>query len=877
MKRNKLFLFFLSMTIASIVFGQATLSGTITSEADGPLEFALVTIPSLGLGKVTDEKGMYRFDNLPSGRHNVEVNYLGYDAYVSQVRIEAGQSATLDIQLNNSPRAVNEVVVTGVTNPKSSLESSISISTLKPKDIANAGSRTTAEIFRSIPGIRSESSGGEGNSNITVRGVPVSAGGSRYMLLQEDGLPVLLFGDVAFGTQDQFLRYDYSVKRLEAVRGGSASVLTSNSPAGIINLISNTGEVAGGSVGTSIGLDFPQLRTDFAFGSPIGNGLNFHVGGFYRVGDGPRQTGFTSNNGGQIKANLTKNFSNGFARIYVKYLNDRTAAYMPMPVEVSGTNKSPKWGELNAYDAFRGSLHSTQLLKDKTIGGDGNILSSDVADGMHSVSKSFGGEFNISPKSSWTLSNKFRLSSNGGQFIAPFPANVGNAASILGSIPSYKSAVYAGTTTAVDPNANYMRIHLFNTKLNDFNNFINDFSISKSFNKVKVNVGYSKSIQNISMAWHWNTYLMEVNSDKARMINVIDSAGNSLSPNGLLAYGVPAWGNCCNRNFDTKYTIDAPYGNVEITLMDNLNLDAGLRYDLGKVNGSFSGGNGQTAAIDMNGNGKIDANETAVASASSEVTPVDYKYNILSYSVGANYELNTAQSVFARVSKGGSASADRILFSGFNYTNTDDPSLDAQKVNTVNQAELGYKYRKNKLTLNATAFLANTKESNYEATTQKKIDNTYRSIGLELDGIVSITNNLNLRAGLTYTKGEITAARDSSIVGNIPRRLPAVMFNLIPSYSIGSKVNIGFALLGFTKSYAQDNNSLVMPGYLVLNPFINYNIGKYLSLNLSGNNVLNALGITESEEGSITENTSNIVRARPIPGRTFSFGVKYNF
>ncbi len=35
--------------------------------------------------------------------------------------------------------------------------------------------------------------------------------------------------------------------------------------------------------------------------------------------------------------------------------------------------------------------------------------------------------------------------------------------------------------------------------------------------------------------------------------------------------------------------------------------------------------------------------------------------------------------------------------------------------------------------------------------------------------------------------------------------------------------------------------------------------------------------ITESEEGSITENTSNIVRARPIPGRTFSFGVKYNF
>jgi hypothetical protein len=41
--------------------------------------------------------------------------------------------------------------------------------------------------------IRAESSGGEGNANFNVRGVPVSSGGSRYLQLQEDGLPVMLF------------------------------------------------------------------------------------------------------------------------------------------------------------------------------------------------------------------------------------------------------------------------------------------------------------------------------------------------------------------------------------------------------------------------------------------------------------------------------------------------------------------------------------------------------------------------------------------------------------------------------------------------------------------------------------------------------------
>ncbi|TXD97310.1 hypothetical protein FUT87_05120 [Mitsuaria sp. TWR114] len=35
------------------------------------------------------------------------------------------------------------------------------------------------------------------------------------------GLPVLLFGDIAFGTADQFLRADVNIDRLEVVRGGS--------------------------------------------------------------------------------------------------------------------------------------------------------------------------------------------------------------------------------------------------------------------------------------------------------------------------------------------------------------------------------------------------------------------------------------------------------------------------------------------------------------------------------------------------------------------------------------------------------------------------------------------------------------------------------
>ena len=117
----------------------------------------------------------------------------------------------------------------------------MAITSIKPKTLGQLGATTTAEVFKSIPGIHSESTGGEGNANISVRGVPISTGGSKFLQLHEDGLPVMQFGDIMFGNADIFLRSDKTLARVEAIRGGSASTFASNSPAGIINFISKTG------------------------------------------------------------------------------------------------------------------------------------------------------------------------------------------------------------------------------------------------------------------------------------------------------------------------------------------------------------------------------------------------------------------------------------------------------------------------------------------------------------------------------------------------------------------------------------------------------------------------------------------------------------
>lgn len=768
-------------------------------------------------------------------------------------------------------KTIDDVVITGNANPKASIKTSTSISTLKLKDIQNAAPRTTAEIFRTIPGIRSESSGGEGNSNITVRGVPVSAGGSRYLLIQEDGLPVLQFGDVAFGTQDQFTRFDNTVSRVEALRGGSASIFASNSPAGIINFISKTGEKEGGSLMQQVGLSYKNYRTDFDYGTSLGNNSFISVGGFYRVGDGPRKTGFNSNNGGQFKISFLKKFENGSVRIYGKFLDDRTAAYMPMPMSVTGTDSSPKWSSLASYNALTGALQTPNLMTDLTMGGDGNKLLSNISDGMHSVSKSIGAEFNYNLPGDWKISEKARYSINNGQFLAPFPSSVGSYNDIIASVSGYSKAYYAGTTTPVSTSGNYMNMVLFNTKLNNFNNFFNDFNLSKKWDGVKVNGGLYKGIQNVNMTWNWNTYLQEVNDSNARMIEVYNAAGQNMSPNGLLAYGVPGWGNCCNRNYNTSYDVTAPYGQIEVTAVKDLTLDAGIRYDMGHVTGNFSGGNGQTSAIDMNGNGTIDPNEQAVATVGNNITPVNYKYNIFGYSVGANYAINNNNAVFARISKGGSASADRILFSGYNYTNSSDPGLDAVKVNNVNQIEGGYKLRGHGYFLNTTIFYAKTTEANFEATTQKKTENNYKSTGVEFDGYYRISQMFDIKGGLTYTHARITDAIDKTIVDHTPRRTPSVMYSLNPNLTL-DKFGAGFYIIGASKAYTQDNNKLVMPGYMLFNPYVSYQFLKNLGVSINANNLFNATGITEAEEGSIP--TNGIVRGRALPGRSISMSIK---
>ncbi len=783
---------------------------------------------------------------------------------------------------SSDPVDLDAIVVTATSGGKSKLRTSVSTSSIGIEAIQQSAPRSTAEIFRNIPGVRSESTGGEGNANIAVRGLPVAAGGAKFLQLQEDGLPVMEFGDIAFGNADIFLRNDWSIDRIEAVRGGSASTFASNSPGGVINFISNTGETQGGAIGITSGLDYTSNRIDFRYGAPFGNGWRFHVAGFYRRGDGVRDAGYDAEKGGQLKANLTKEFDNGYVRFYLKRLDDRAIAYLPVPTRATGSNSSPNLGAIHGFDPARDTLQSRYFLTDIGLDGNNNRRTTDISDGMHPDTTVVGGETEFRFGDGWKINEKFRYADTKGDFVGQFPAQVDSAAAIAASIGGAGSTLrYSnGYNAGQAYTGTVVRTHLFNTQINDFGNYANDLKLTKSFglgadkDNLDVSVGYYRSRQNIDMDWVWNSYLQELRGGKGSpaLLNVFNAANVNLSRNGLYAYGVPFWGNCCTRSYNAKYTIDAPYLSASLSL-GQLDLDASVRRDSGKARGNYAGSR-QVANVDVDGNGVISGPELSVSEINNAgVSPIHYDWSYTSYSIGANYLFSPDLAGFARISRGGRANADRLLFG---VVRADGSVRTQDAVDLVNQFEGGVKWRHDNFSVFATAFYAKTEEQNFELTSQRFFNRVYKAHGLELEASWHYEGYF-VNGGLTWTKAkinkdEITPANE----GNTPRRQADLVYQLTGGYR-GEHWTIGTNLIGTTDAYTQDNNQLVMPGYTQVNLFGDYRLADSWVIGMNINNIFNTFGITEAEEGSIVSGTENIIRARSIPGRTATISVRYEF
>lgn len=795
-----------------------------------------------------------------------------------------------------TPAPSGKTFSTGVAKGRDLLDTAISASVIDEADLAKLSVSSVAGILQNIPGIRSETSDIDGFSAITVRGLPLAADGSKFLQIQEDGLPVLEFGDVSFASADQFVRADLTLSQVQAIRGGSASTFASNSPGGVVNLISKTGETEGGAIQVSSGIDYDLKRVDFAYGSPLGNGWRFHVGGFYRQGEGPRELGYDGFRGGQIKANVTKQFANGYIRLYGKFLDDRQPHYGNVPVLISGTNDAPTISALPGNsingDAYQSRYGTSYLGVDQN----NNPTTIDSRNGLRGISKTVGleAQFDIA---GWTVSNRFRFSDISGEqnqigVLAATPAPF--ISGLLGGPGA--SLAYAGGPLSGQPIADARLIALsirLNAKVNSLDNLTNDLRASRVWNlgdgRLTTTAGVYKSSQSIDTYWNFTSSLNDLaGGGRNAPVNLFSAAGVPLSDNGIQAYGfgfIAPVASSHNR-YDLTYNILAPYGSVNYQI-GKLALGASVRWDRGAVTGNvtsagFAPGQPSSAAIDVNGDGIISAVERNVAILTlGKSANVDYDYSNFSYSAGVNYRIGEPLSVFARYSRGARANTDRILTAASLNPNTGTLNDPAVGLSAVKQAEAGMKFRKGGLTAYVTGFWASTEEQNFQTAANSAgqltvilVNRTYSAKGIEFEGEAR-HGPFSLMLGATWTMARIDRDRaDPTVDGNRPRHIPSISFQARPQVELG-KVTLGSVINGTTSSFAQDTNILKQPGYVLFSPFAQFHPVDRVQIGLNAFNVFNKLAIVQLVAGAIPP--SGLTNAQVMNGRTVTGSLRYSF
>lgn len=180
--------------MVSAIFGQRTITGTVTDNNDEGLIGASILVKGTTAGTVTDFDGSFSL-SVPDGSDVLIVSYTGYTT--QEVNI-AGRTQ-LSIQLEESSLILDEVVVTGYST-ELKREVTSSITSVKAEEIEGL---PVQSFDRAIQGkasgvqISSNSGAPGGAVTIRVRGVgSISAGSSPLIII--DGVQM---GSTGQGTQ----------------------------------------------------------------------------------------------------------------------------------------------------------------------------------------------------------------------------------------------------------------------------------------------------------------------------------------------------------------------------------------------------------------------------------------------------------------------------------------------------------------------------------------------------------------------------------------------------------------------------------------------------------------------------------------------------
>lgn len=169
--------------------GLQTVKGQILDkQSELPLIGATVQLVSdLSIGSTTDVDGYFEVIGVPVGRQAFQVNYLGYEPLtIPNVEVSAGKEVVIEIEMEESFTALNEVVVKANANKDQSINSMATVSARQfSMEEVNRFSGGRSDVGRLAGNFAGVSTADDSRNDIVIRGNSPTG-----LLWQLEGIPI---------------------------------------------------------------------------------------------------------------------------------------------------------------------------------------------------------------------------------------------------------------------------------------------------------------------------------------------------------------------------------------------------------------------------------------------------------------------------------------------------------------------------------------------------------------------------------------------------------------------------------------------------------------------------------------------------------------
>lgn len=316
---KKTYFLFILIVFCQFSNGQNKLTGHIFDENNNSLTGAIVYLPELYKGVVSNENGYFEIKDLPNSKIKVQISYLGYATKIETIFLSK-TSDTLNVKLQESVTETEEVIVTGGYN-STQHENAVKIEVLKINPIEKLATPNFMETLTKIPGVDMISKG-NGVSKPVIRGLAMND-----ILSLNNGVRL---ENYQYSDHHPLGIDEFGVDDVEVIKGPASLLYGSDAIGGVINFIkekpANENSIQGdynlqlfsNSLGVSNNLGIKRASKNVFGGIRFGNKTNadYLQGG----GDYAPNTRF---NDRSLKANVGFTNKNASLNLFYDYNNEK--------------------------------------------------------------------------------------------------------------------------------------------------------------------------------------------------------------------------------------------------------------------------------------------------------------------------------------------------------------------------------------------------------------------------------------------------------------------------------------------------------------------------------------------------------------------------